>query len=161
MKKNLQKFAPNLQKVKSSVKILKESRERRKFIEKFVKPAESDPKITLENLKLNPVDKQINFKKTPNTDKPGPSGTLNFKEKLSRFKFIEAGEQTARGLTECDKKQGPPLVPVLNSISNKTKIHINNFVRTETLTITKDGSAEILTNGKPGKWKVPDQNVYK
>ena len=46
MKKNLQKFAPNLQKVKSSAK---ESRERRKFIEKFVKPAESDQKITLEN----------------------------------------------------------------------------------------------------------------
>ena len=115
--------------------------------------AESDQKITLENLKLNPVDKQINFKKIPNTDKPGPSGTLNFKEKLSKFKFIEAGVQTARGLPEWDKKQGPPLVPIINPS--------NTFVRTETLTIIKDGSAEILTNGRPGKWKVLDQNVYK
>ena len=53
--KNLQKFTPNLQKRKSSAKFLKESRERIKFIETFVKPAESVNKITFQNLKLNPV----------------------------------------------------------------------------------------------------------
>ena len=114
---------------------MKESGERIKFIEKFVKPAESVNKITFQNLKLNPVSNLLNLKKNTSTDKPGPSGTLNFKQKLSKFKFMEAG---------------PPLKPEFNLLSKKLPLQVNVKV-TETLPKNMDRSANLSTNGKQEK----------
>ena len=104
--KNLQKITPNLQKVKSTAKILKEGKERKIFFEKFIKPEEN--KITLQNLKLKSYLVDRNAEKLDSTDKCGPDGGLNFKQKLSKFKFLAAGEHKASGHTECTKEQGPP-----------------------------------------------------
>ena len=73
----------------------------------------------------------LNLKKNTSTDKPGPSGTLNFKQKLSKFKFMEAGEQS-------------------NLLSKKLPLQANVKV-TETLPKIMDRSVNLSTNGKPEK----------
>ena len=147
---NLQKITPKLQKVKSSAKILKEGKERKKFIEKFIKPEET--KITLKNLILKSHLVESDQEKFNNTGKSGPDGVLNFKEKLSKFKFLEAGVLKASGQTECDKERGPP-----SKFATQTKkLSINPNVKVINIILTKntDGTAAdgILTNEKPEKF---------
>ena len=89
--------------------------------------------------------------KFKNTGKSGPDGVLNFKEKLSKFKFLEAGVLKASGQTECDKERGPP-----SKFATQTKkLSINPNVKVINIILTKntDGTAAdgILTNEKPEK----------
>ena len=55
----------------------------------------------------------------------------NFKSKLSKFKFLEAG-----GQTECEMKQGPPFTFVNNTM--KINLHIQSERKVKILSARTD-----------------------
>ena len=86
-----------------------------------------------------------NAEKLDSTDKCGPDGGLNFKQKLSKFKFLDAGELKASVNTECPKELGPP-----SKFATQTKkINLQNLSVKVKSTLITDRTVDISTNEKP------------